>query len=172
MRAEKGLHVHRTLRFLPLIGAALGIYLAAALQSGPDQVDANICALARRWNIIAPDQCTPSIDKWVLLAVWIVVAICMIFLLLDSISFLRNRSRPQANVQRDVWVYDAVCRMFLGRWDKIPTSDDTPILDQSEAQSVYEILERIRQLAFDDQFPIWGKQPGYEELWKKSDAAF
>jgi hypothetical protein len=69
--------------------------------------------------------------------------------------------------QRDVWLYDAICRMFLGRWDRISTKDGLPRLNQTESQAVYDIMERVRQLAFDDQLPIWGKRQGCETLWEK-----
>jgi hypothetical protein len=74
--------------------------------------------------------------------------------------------------QRDVWLYDAICRIFLGRWEQIPTKEGLLQLNQTESQAIYEIMERIRQFSFDDQLHIWGKRQGYETLWEKPPSDF
>ena len=75
-------------------------------------------------------------------------------------------------VERDVWLYDAVCRLFLGRWAKIPIKDGQLDLSANGAQAVHDLLEYIRQLAFDGTLPIWGKQQGYTALWEKAEPSF
>jgi hypothetical protein len=166
--------MHKTLRFLALLGAALGIYLAAVLQSGPDQVDANICALGRRLYLDVPAQCAPWINHLAAVIIWLLVAACVIFLVLDLKSWAKNTraQSQQVAVQRDVWLYDAICRMFLGRWERIPTNDGHLALDQDGFQSIHDLLEHVRQLAFENRLPIWGKQRGYQTLWENAGGDF
>lgn len=75
-------------------------------------------------------------------------------------------------VERDVWLYDAICRLFLGQWKKIPMKDGQLDLSANGFQAVHDLLEYVRQLAFDGKFPIWGKQQGYTALWEKAEPSF
>jgi hypothetical protein len=73
---------------------------------------------------------------------------------------------------RDVSLYDAICRMFLGRWEKILIKDGLLDLSQSGFQAIHDLMDHVRQLAFDDRLPIWGKKQGHQSLWEKPPAAF
>jgi hypothetical protein len=115
--------MHKTLRFFAVLGAAAGIYLAAALQSGPTEVDANICATARRWHIAVPEQCAPWIDGWARLFVGLVLLLCLGFLAWDLWTYLRSRPpRPKraSGSQRYIDVIEAVYwiaeNSAWGRW--------------------------------------------------------
>jgi hypothetical protein len=66
------------------VGAAAGLYIASALQNGPDQVDANLCKLLRRVFAGVPDQCVSvTFDKWGALSAEIFVGVCLFLLLWD-----------------------------------------------------------------------------------------
>jgi hypothetical protein len=115
--------MHKTLRLFAVLGAAAGIYFAAALQSGPIAVDANICATARRWYIAVPDHCAPWIDTWVRFGIWLVIALCLGFLAWDFWSFLRSRPpRPKSasHSQRFIGIMEAIYwiaeKSAWGRW--------------------------------------------------------
>jgi hypothetical protein len=70
-------------KFLALVGAAVGVYIAAALQSSPEVADANLCKLLRRISSAVPDQCTQSIDDYgTVIAIFFVLA-CVLLLLWD-----------------------------------------------------------------------------------------
>jgi hypothetical protein len=115
--------MHKTLRFFAVLGAAAGIYLAAALQSGPTEVDANICATARRWHIAVPEQCAPWIDSWARLFVGLVLLLCLGFLAWDLWTYLRSRPPRQKRAlgsQRYIDVMEAIYwiaeKSAWGRW--------------------------------------------------------
>jgi hypothetical protein len=79
----------------------------------------------------------------------------------------------RTNAQRDVWLYDAICRIFLGRWDPIPLQGGKLNLDQGDAEVLRDLVTRhIRQLGADGTLPIWGKPQGYWALWELAPAAF
>jgi len=75
-------------------------------------------------------------------------------------------------IERDVWLYDAICRLFLGRWGKIPIKDGQLDLSTNGFQAIHDLLEYVRQLAFDGTLPIWGKQRGYTALWERAEPSF
>jgi hypothetical protein len=87
-----------------------------------------------------------------------------------------DRSRPTAaaaRAQRDVWLYDAICRIFLGRWEPIPLQRGKLALESTDAEVLHDLVTRhIRQLAAEGALPIWGKRPGYWALWELAPAAF
>jgi hypothetical protein len=87
-----------------------------------------------------------------------------------------DRSRQPAagtRAQRDVWLYDAICRIFLGRWEPIPLQRGKLALDSADAEVLHDLVTRhIRQLAAEGALPIWGKRPGYWALWELTPAAF
>jgi len=70
-----------------------GLYVAAALQNGPDTVDANLCILARRFFAGVPDHCIPSIDVWGTTAAIILICLCVFFLICDGILWHRGKKR-------------------------------------------------------------------------------
>jgi hypothetical protein len=45
-------------------------------------------------------------------------------------------------------------------------------LSSNGSQAVYDLLERVRQLAFDGHLPVWGQKPGGSALWEKQEPAF
>jgi hypothetical protein len=88
-----------------------------------------------------------------------------------DLAGLRAKQRPawedQPGVERDVWLYDAVCRIFLGRWDKIPIRGGKLALDGAEFPVLHDLVaHQIRQLACDGRLPIWGKRRGFWALWE------
>jgi hypothetical protein len=74
---------------------------------------------------------------------------------------------------RDVWLHDAICRIFLGRWDKIPLNRGRLDLDNSSYPVLHDLItQHIRQLACDGRLPIWGKKGGYLALWELTSSEF
>src|SRR5258708_15312780 len=45
-------------------------------------------------------------------------------------------------IVRDVSLYDAICRMFLGRWEKIPIVDGHLDLTASGFQSIHDLIDQ------------------------------
>jgi hypothetical protein len=101
----------------------------------------------------------------------IVIGLVIGFYFFVRHEMTKTAAAPQ-QPQRDVWLYDAICRIFLGRWEQIPTKEGLLQLNQTESQAIYEIMERIRQFAFDDQLHIWRKRQGYETLWETPPSDF
>ena len=75
-------------------------------------------------------------------------------------------------VVRDVPLYDAICRMFFGRWQKIPIIDGHLDLSASAFQSIHDLIAQVKQLAFDGRLPIWGKAQGHLAMWEQPKPAF
>jgi hypothetical protein len=76
-------------------------------------------------------------------------------------------------VQRDVWLYDAICRIFLGRWDQISLKRGKLDLDDADAAVLQDLVTRhIRQLAAEGALPIWGRRQGYWALWELAPPEF
>jgi hypothetical protein len=66
------------------VGAVMGLYIASALQNGPDQVDANVCKLARRIYSSVSDQCmSAAYDNWGTAAALTLTIVCVLILLWD-----------------------------------------------------------------------------------------
>jgi hypothetical protein len=81
--------------------------------------------------------------------------------------------RSQMPAQRDAWLYDAICRIFLGRWEHIPLNRGKLDLDDADSAVLKDLVTRhIRQLAAEGTLPIWGKKPGYWALWELVPPAF
>jgi hypothetical protein len=79
----------------------------------------------------------------------------------------------QDGVERDVWLYDAVCRIFLGRWAAIPLKGGKLDLDGTGFPVLHDLVtHHVRQLAGDGRLPVWGKRPGYWALWELAPAEF
>jgi hypothetical protein len=69
--------------------------------------------------------------------------------------------------QRDVWLYDAICRIFLGRWDPIALKRGKLDLDDADGAVLQDLVARhIRQLAAEGTLPIWGRRRGQWALWE------
>ena len=80
---------------------------------------------------------------------------------------------PQHRPQRDVWLYDAICRIFLGRWDTIELKHGKLDLDQADSTVLQDLVtHHIRQLAADGTLPIWGRRRGYWALWEPTPPEF
>jgi hypothetical protein len=79
----------------------------------------------------------------------------------------------QDGVERDIWLYDAVCRIFLGRWATIPLKGGKLDLDGAGFPVLHDLVtHHVRQLACDGRLPVWGKKPGYWALWELAPADF
>jgi hypothetical protein len=85
----------------------------------------------------------------------------------------RPRRRAAPGAPRDVWLYDAICRIFLGRWEPIPLQRGKLVLATADGEVLHDLVTRhIRQLAAEGALPIWGKRPGYWALWELAPPAF
>lgn len=83
------------------------------------------------------------------------------------------RQASQIHVRRDVWLYDAICRIFMGRWDHIPLKRGKLDLDNADAEVLQDLVTRhIRQLAAEGTLPIWGRRQGYWALWELAPPEF
>src|SRR5438105_4602209 len=71
------------LRFIAAVGALMGLYTAAALQIGPEQTDANVCKLLRRFSSAVPEQCISAVDDWGTVIAAIFVVACLTLALWD-----------------------------------------------------------------------------------------
>jgi hypothetical protein len=89
-------------------------------------------------------------------------------------QFARQSARtPQISMQRDVWLYDAICRIFLGRWDQISLKRGKLDLDNADAAVLRDLVARhIRQLAAEGALPIWERKQGYWALWELAPPEF
>jgi hypothetical protein len=76
------------------------------------------------------------------------------------------RNRPGLSL------YDATCRMFLGRWEKIPIVDGQLDLSGSGFQSIRDLIDQVKQLGFDDRLPVWGKAQGQLAMWEMPKPVF
>jgi len=93
----------------------------------------------------------------------------------QSAQAANGPTRPPAPTppRRDVWLYDAICRIFLGRWDLIALQRGKLDLDGADSAVLKDLVTRhIRQLAAEGTLPIWGRRPGYWALWELASPAF
>jgi hypothetical protein len=75
--------------------------------------------------------------------------------------------------RRDVWLYEAICRIFLGRWDLIALKRGKLDLDGADSEVLRDLVTRhIRQLAAEGTLPIWGRRRGYWALWEPAPPEF
>jgi len=80
---------------------------------------------------------------------------------------------PARPPQRDVWLYDAICRIFLGRWEAISLRGGRLDLDGTVAPVLQDLVSRhIRQLGADGTLPIWGRGRGTWGLWELAPPDF
>ena len=83
------------------------------------------------------------------------------------------KQAAQIRAQRDVWLHDAICRIFLGRWDLIALKRGKLDLDRTDSQVLQDLVSRhIRQLAAEGTLPIWGRKQGYWALWELAPPEF
>jgi hypothetical protein len=81
--------------------------------------------------------------------------------------------RPPVEPRRDVWLHDAICRIFLGRWDPIALKRGKLDLDSADGEVLRDLVTRhVRQLAAEGTLPIWGRRRGYWALWELAPPAF
>jgi hypothetical protein len=93
----------------------------------------------------------------------------------QSTETTKGSARRPSGMQprRDVWLYDAVCRIFLGRWDLIALKRGKLDLDSADSEVLQDLITRhIRQLAAEGTLPIWGRRRGYWALWELAPPAF
>ena len=98
-RYEKGMRV--SFRIVAVVLAAASIYLAAALSSGPDATNANLCALLQRIPWMDGSACVPMLGRYVLVAVSIIAAICIIAVIIDVVIWTRSRKSSQSHISED-----------------------------------------------------------------------
>jgi hypothetical protein len=93
-------------------------------------------------------------------------------------NFARQLARIESGAlarqpRRDVWLYDAICRILLGRWETIGLKGGKLNLNATDAPVLQDLVSRhIRQLAADGTLPIWGKQRGSWALWELAPPEF
>jgi hypothetical protein len=81
----------------------------------------------------------------------------------------RSRLEPR----RDVWLHDAICRIFLGRWDPIALKRGKLDLNGADGEVLQDLVTRhVRQLAAEGTLPIWGRRHGYWALWELAPPGF
>lgn len=81
--------------------------------------------------------------------------------------------RPSMEPRRDVWLHDAICRIFLGHWDPIALKRGKLDLDSADGEVLRDLVTRhVRQLAAEGTLPIWGRRRGYWALWELAPPAF
>jgi hypothetical protein len=79
---------------------------------------------------------------------------------------VRGRLNTAHNqIERDVWLLDAVWRAFSGKWTVRSRRGNNKDLNAVEMQRFYDLVARIfRQRAFDGKLPIWAKS-ARSDLW-------
>jgi hypothetical protein len=86
---------------------------------------------------------------------------------------IRKAADKQARAQRDVWLYDAICRIYLGRWDRLGLRQGGTAIDADSGQVLHDLVtQHVRQLAFEGRIPIWGKASGRQPLWELAPVEF
>jgi hypothetical protein len=91
----------------------------------------------------------------------------------QSAQAAHGPTRQPAPPRRDVWLYDAICRIFLGRWDPIALKRGKLDLDSADGEVLQDLVTRhLRQLAAEGTLPIWGRRRGYWALWELAPPAF
>ncbi|MBV8755385.1 MAG: hypothetical protein JO328_21235 [Hyphomicrobiales bacterium] len=84
----------------------------------------------------------------------------------------KDATRVRQTIERDVWLFDAICRMYLGKWERISSMGNRRELDVDTRNALYELVARdIRQFAFEGRLPIWGKFAPLA-LWHRTDSEF
>lgn len=67
---------------------------------------------------------------------------------------------------RDVWVFDAVCRMYFGKWEVMKFDSSSAGIGQENSDRLYDLaVKEFRQLAYDGKIPVWGKRNS-QDVWR------
>jgi hypothetical protein len=91
--------------------------------------------------------------------------------------FRISDSAPKAKsiglrVERDVWLADAIWRAYLGKWERPDRDLSGPGVGATVAQALHDLaVHEIRQLAFEEKLPVWGKRRG-STLWEPVPPGF
>jgi len=92
----------------------------------------------------------------------------------------RGRARRDVEVagvlkraKHDVWLADAIWRVFLGTWELPPHPERTPAGPKENQRFFDLVTKEFRQKAFDAELPIWAKRKNSDlieavpkEFWK------
>ena len=111
----------------------------------------------------------------------IISAALVIFLAYKAGQLKRILSADGANkevaqfsptAERDIWLFDAICRMYLGRWQRLSSTGKRLDLDVDTTNVLFELVTHdVRQFAFEGRLPIWGKFASLA-LWQRTDSEF
>jgi len=85
----------------------------------------------------------------------------------DDSSAATDVIRPATvKIERDVWLADAIWRVFLGTWDLPPHAERAPV-GPEENQRFYDLVTKeFRQAMYDGRLPISAKRGNYSDLWE------
>jgi TIR domain len=84
---------------------------------------------------------------------------------LDDATDIQPRTKVRIEIERDVWLADAIWRAFLGTWDLPPHGQRVPE-GECENQRFYDLVTKnFRQAAFDGHLPTWAKRSN-SDLWE------
>jgi hypothetical protein len=155
-----------------LLGAAMALYLAAALQIGPEVADANLCKLLRRFSSSLPDQCLSSLDGYWTIIALIVAFAFLVLLLWDFKNPVRAKcaqalgwGRPKiqrilARVEPSHVIILGLTIALIGviwQWRKVPPTD--PKIAQLQSQLGTAHTQIATLLAANKEFEEKQKQP-------------
>ena len=75
-------------------------------------------------------------------------------------------NNPINQIDHDVWLFDAVCRAYLGKWETLPFEFFTTKQKKEDVDRLGDIINnQIRQFAHDGKLPLWGKRSS--GLWQR-----
>lgn len=169
------------LRILPAVAL---VAVEGMAQTDPDNVPSVLWKwFVRPWvdNRIAPAwTADPAVADYLAIGLHIALITAILFAawpllfrvwhrcwpsLYPEVSKVQKTGDPPVSVgsvanprgDRDVWMYDAICRILYGSWDKkIPSvSDPGETIDDRKLSEVF--FKAIPQAALDGHLPIWGK---------------
>jgi hypothetical protein len=69
-------------------------------------------------------------------------------------------------IQRDVWVHDAIWRIYSGRWERRSLGPHGTGFAHEDIERLHECLKEIRQAAADGLLQVWGKLGPVGTLWE------
>jgi len=70
-------------------------------------------------------------------------------------------------LHRDIWLHDAIWRLYLGRWERRTIDRDGTGYSHEEIERLQKCFKEIRQAAFDGRLPVWGKLGPVGNLWQQ-----
>lgn len=71
----------------------MSLYLAAALQNGPDITDSNTCKIVKRFRLADPNQCAQWIDSVALVIVAIIFTLCIATLVWELCAWRKWKAK-------------------------------------------------------------------------------